>query len=386
MDSLLVLFHTRGSIPFQTSPRRIFSRLRPKQAKPQPSFYTSNTLQTFPLRAEQKHKQDEYLETIKEWKGSHHVTSKHVTHFIATTDNDTTVESAIWSVLPLVKDLKSNSIDEYDDEQHDETSTTALDIDIIHIRQGICEQERIGLSQGLEPQFRHDPSSFPIDRSLLPVELLAMGSIWFLPHTAPRDSSLGVRPNRLQVQDLNRTLIKGDYLRIHHNPRRFPTVSCYDWGKSIDRSELSPGGTIVAQDDTIGYIVVQKPGAVPVHASVDNLLENVCAALGRAMIQGQQTPTYISAAQRLDQDTSGLFVVCTKPEFAAYFSKLLRNKTDSHLGMNSNTKEKKNHLAGEHILDGIHKRYRCLVCLLDSNVQGETTKQITYRSCVLRYL
>jgi hypothetical protein len=240
------------------------------------------------------------------------------------------------------------------------------------LSQVIYQEELIGLSKGLDPQFRHDASSIPIHRSLLPVELLAMGSIWFLPHTAPRDSSLGTKPVRLQVQDLTRKLVKGDYLRVHHNPRRFPIVASYDWGKFISNNTVDPSqpGTIVARDDTKGYIVVHKPGALPVHASVDNLLENVCAAIGRAMVKAHEIPTYISAAQRLDQDTSGLFVVGTKPEFAAYFSKLLRNKTDTHLGVDSNTKEQRNRL-GDHVLDSVHKKYKCLVCLFHPTIQGK---------------
>lgn len=66
-------------------------------------------------------------------------------------------------------------------------------------------------------------------------------------------------------------MAEGDYLRVHHSPRRFPEVSKVDWGKNILDS---PGaciggnnhipGVIVQEDSEKGYIVVNKPPGVPV--------------------------------------------------------------------------------------------------------------------------
>lgn len=372
IDSLLILLPNRCSVSLQFTPRRIFCTHVASRSRQ--TFHTiSTSLESFPSRSGQKIKQDEYISSISEWKGAPHTTSKHVTHYIASGNDEITVESAIWSVLPNVNHSPLSNSNYFEQETDLLEDASCISHSNSKRRRDICQEELLGLTNGLEPQFRHDPSTFPLDRYLSPIELLAMGSIWFLPHTAPRDSSLGIRPIRLQAQDLTRKLTKGDYLRVHHNPRRFPIVSSYNWGKFHSSNSIvsSVPGTIVARDDTKGYIVVNKPGALPVHASVDNLLENVCAAIGRAMVKTHETPTYISAAQRLDQDTSGLFVVCTKPVFAAYFSKLLRNKTDTHLGVDSNTKEKKNYL-GDHVLDSVRKKYKCLVCLFDHNIQGKS--------------
>lgn len=64
---------------------------------------------------------------------------------------------------------------------------------------------------------------------------------------------------------------------------------------------------------------------------------------------------YVATPQRLDQNTSGLFVAATTKSFAAYFAKLLRKKTDKFL---------KDQNANDTSLNGyIQKKYRCLVCI-----------------------
>ena len=40
---------------------------------------------------------------------------------------------------------------------------------------------------------------------------------------------------------------------------------------------------IVKRDDEAGYIIINKPPNVPVHARVDNLLENVASCVGRML-------------------------------------------------------------------------------------------------------
>ena len=71
---------------------------------------------------------------------------------------------------------------------------------------------------------------------------------------------------------------------------------------------------------------------------------------------------YVATPQRLDQNTSGLFVVATTKTFAAYFAKLLRNKADKLLNdqyATTATTESK----GVNISNRIQKKYRCLVCI-----------------------
>jgi 23S rRNA-/tRNA-specific pseudouridylate synthase len=63
---------------------------------------------------------------------------------------------------------------------------------------------------------------------------------------------------------------------------------------------------------------------------------------------------YVTTPQRLDQNTSGLFVLATKKTFAAYFAKLLRKKTDKELNTENYPSSSNN---------DIQKKYRCLVCV-----------------------
>jgi 23S rRNA-/tRNA-specific pseudouridylate synthase len=81
----------------------------------------------------------------------------------------------------------------------------------------------------------------------------------------------------VELIDLNKYLDKGDYLRVHHSPKRFPPINNYDWGKYIDtdsnentKNNTIGGlpGVIVHEDKDAGYIVVNKPPGVPVHPTV----------------------------------------------------------------------------------------------------------------------
>ena len=218
----------------------------------------------------------------------------------------------------------------------------------------------------LDPAYRHDPSTLPkpsrFNSNLNPMELLALGSIWHLPFSAAPpnvdrfDSSNGIKPHRLNVADWNLTLHEGDYLRIHFDPRRFCETNNWNWGCNVGTFKNGKPGVIVARDDEVGYMIIDKPSNVPVHARVDNLLENVASSVGRSlwlerkcqlavdatafksMHQSDQQSKrnkqkqkvepilYVATPQRLDQNTTGLLVVATKKSFASYFAKLLRTK------------------------------------------------------------
>ena len=95
-------------------------------------------------------------------------------------------------------------------------------------------------------------------------------------------------------------LREGDYLRIHYNPRRYPEVysipfslSSSSWrdtsiGTATDNNnnnnnkghehehehEYEHNGGIIHQQGP-GYMIVNKPSFIPVHANVDNAIENV---------------------------------------------------------------------------------------------------------------
>lgn len=81
---------------------------------------------------------------------------------------------------------------------------------------------------------------------------------------------------------------------------------------------------------------------------------------------------YVVPVQRLDQNTSGLFVVGTEKKFAAYFAKLLRDKTDAQLEGNVGSNHMSNNITNDsHVTtperSKIYKKYRCLVCM---NTEG----------------
>jgi 23S rRNA-/tRNA-specific pseudouridylate synthase len=195
------------------------------------------------------------------------------------------------------------------------------------------------------------------------MELLALGSVWYLPLSAAPpnidrfDPTNGIKPRRLTVGDWNTTVHEGDYLRVHFDPRRFCETNRWSWGCNVGTLKDNKAGVVVSRDDDVGYIIIDKPSNIPVHARVDNLLENVASSIGRvlwmetknelvlkaradkSMSQGHLMPQkkskqkqkleqliYVATPQRLDQNTTGLLVVATKKSFASYFAKLLRTK------------------------------------------------------------
>ena len=248
-----------------------------------------------------------------EWKGSSHSTSDFVTHVLVGANDAPSVETAIASALPK--------------QSHNNNNTTT-----------------------------DASTTIPLDNAMLtPKHYLQLGSVWFLPADAPRDPSQGQKPVRLKTSDLESTLEEGDYLRVHHSPRRFPLVYDYNWTR--DKQDDS-SGVVVARDDDKGFWVIDKPAHIPVHPTVDNVFENVASMIQQARQEQEQKDVYVTTPQRLDQNTSGLFVVATSKPFAAYFAKLLRRKTDQQLTSNSS------------ISDAIHKRYKCLVCLINNGSDG----------------
>eukprot|EP00985_Skeletonema_marinoi_P024783 scaffold17564_cov137-Skeletonema_marinoi.AAC.2 len=326
--------------------------------------------------------------------------------------NNNSVESSNDSYTTTLR--HKTITDEYQQGQSISTSTTVLD-----------------------PAYRHDPNSFPQlthhANNLSSAELLAMGSIWSLPYSASStskstttimdrfDPSNGVKPTRLTMGNYNDTVCSGDYFRVHFNPRRFVDANKYDWSGSdgIIRNDgdgdNGKPGVIVKRDDETGYLIINKPPNIPVHARVDNLLENVASSVGRMLwlerreeilsksIGGDLTSSssssdsdeddvefwpsgmrkkkknsnqkqkseklvYVATPQRLDQNTSGLLVVATKKSFASYFAKLLRTKTSGQLQSGGSSQSS----------CGVHKSYRCLVCVTpkQDNVASATTSSM----------
>ncbi len=101
----------------------------------------------------------------------------------------------------------------------------------------------------------------------------------------------------------DRVLPKGGYLRIHLEPKRFP-VAEVDWSK-----------VKVAEEKE--FLVVNKPAGIPVHATVDNALENVCEKM-KEVIKAE-----LFVTQRLDVASSGLLVFAKTTEFQRRFNQWL---------------------------------------------------------------
>ena len=236
-------------------------------------------------------------------------------------------------------------------------------------------------------------------------DLLNMGSVWYLP--AEDMDNPYKKPLRLaspnsyneRPDDTHLELHEGDYLRIHHNPRRFPGVDLYDWtlpaagtNSNIDDNgtesiRIKPENTSTAKERLVveynaekGYLVLNKPSeCIPVHPTVDNSAENIVACLRQA---NPEALDYVTTPHRLDQNTSGLITLATQKTFAAYFAQLMRHKTASEVPESgtdpspttSRSSSSRNDDDTENNKDtGVHKAYRCLVCLAPPPAATTTT-------------
>lgn len=181
-------------------------------------------------------------------------------------------------------------------------------------------------------------------KQLSPRNLLQLGAVWFMKEGAEYDSSRSEKPQRLSMKDATMKLEEEDYLRIHHTPRRFPNVYDYNWtGWKAD-----PNGVVIDRGN--GFWVIDKPANVPVHATVDNFIENVVEQIRTKL----PPDAYVSIPQRLDQNTSGLFMVARSKSFASYFANLLSTKTKHLLSVDNQQEE----------IANIQKGYKCLLCLI----------------------
>ena len=101
----------------------------------------------------------------------------------------------------------------------------------------------------------------------------------------------------------NSSVSSGDYLRVHTKPRRFIA----DDGKWNER--------IIFHNEH--FVVVNKIAGLPVHASVDNIRENLQSYLEKHLA----CPLY--GTHRLDMPTQGLLVYAKSTHFQSAFNKLL---------------------------------------------------------------
>lgn len=99
---------------------------------------------------------------------------------------------------------------------------------------------------------------------------------------------------------------EGAYLRVHSKPRRFPAND----GKWAER--------IIFENEH--FIIVNKISGLPVHASVDNIRENVQAYVEQTLGHA------VYLTHRLDVPTRGLICYAKTTEFQSAFNKMLINR------------------------------------------------------------
>ena len=100
------------------------------------------------------------------------------------------------------------------------------------------------------------------------MRLFHFGAVYHSKSSAIQFKEHNMTPVRL-LKDLQVEI--GDYIRVHPNPRIFPTYDEVDWKKRI--IDIFPR-----------FILVNKPAGVPSHATSDNrwqnCMEGVRSALG----------------------------------------------------------------------------------------------------------
>lgn len=131
--------------------------------------------------------------------------------------------------------------------------------------------------------------------------------------------------SRLKNMHDSFVLKSGDYLRIHHNPRRFQLVD-----------------SIAVHFENDDFLIINKPSGLPVHKTLDNQIENVMSLLEKQIGQA------VSSPHRLDINTSGLMIFCKNKTFLKKMNvlfekgqvhKIYHAKSSSSRQMNS-TEEK----------------------------------------------
>ncbi len=105
----------------------------------------------------------------------------------------------------------------------------------------------------------------------------------------------------------NAVVNSGDYLRVHTKPRRFPGHDV-QWAQRV----------LFSNDD---LLVVNKVSGIPVHATVDNVQENIQAYLEKSL----QLTLFLT--HRLDVPTRGLLIYGKNREFQSAFNKMLIDRT-----------------------------------------------------------
>jgi 23S rRNA-/tRNA-specific pseudouridylate synthase len=78
--------------------------------------------------------------------------------------------------------------------------------------------------------------------------------------------------------------------------------------------------------ETDDYVIVDKPGGVPVHASLDNCVETAIECTARALSENGSPPHTLHALHRLDVPTHGLLIMGKSARFTSHFNALMRDR------------------------------------------------------------
>lgn len=129
------------------------------------------------------------------------------------------------------------------------------------------------------------------------MQLIQLGAVYLNHKRVPGVSS------DLQLQ-------VSDYLRIHTEPRRYS-------------SQLLEQTRLVFENEH--FIVVNKPSGVPVHATVDNRMENCLVHMQNKL------NCDLHITHRLDVPTQGLLLIAKTAEYLSRFNQLLsQGQTKKH--------------------------------------------------------
>ena len=174
--------------------------------------------------------------------------------------------------------------------------------------------------------------------------------------------------NHQRIRSSDMTIKKGDYLRVHSIPRRFP-VEHSNW-KSCVLAE------------TNDFVVINKPFGIPTHATVDNLFENAAHQISLAL----NTPIYVT--HRLDVATSGILLLAKTKELQRQFNFALQDglveKTyvatvSGHLtktGLIEHFMETSNYLPKQISSTAVEGWRPCLLEILQTQAQDENSQVI----------
>ena len=148
----------------------------------------------------------------------------------------------------------------------------------------------------MEPLFNQPNSTQHLmaDSSCLLSDFIAKKLILEESHISNLFSLGSIFVNKKRVF-IDQPLFPSDYIRVHTHPKRYE-VEAIDWRNRV----------IFEKDN---FILINKPTGVPVHATLDNCIENVSYQLSRFL----GYPLFVT--QRLDVAVSGLLILAKTPQF-----------------------------------------------------------------------